>query len=117
MPDENTVSLKEHFAALRAADQAALALDREWVQERLASHNDLLNKWRDATERDRGNFVSIDQFDALRKEFDTYREITAKALTLAEGKSRGVDSVRTAVSFVAGVAIALLAAWVAFRGI
>lgn len=123
MSNKNTISLKEHLAALREADarlrqaeQEALALVREWTKERLSSHNDLLNKWREATERDRANFVSIEAFAALKTSFDVYKEITARALTLAEGKTKGVDGVKTGVSFVAGVALALIAAWVTFKG-
>jgi len=106
-----TVSLKEHFEALRAADQKAVDLVSEWTKERLETHNNLLNKWRDATDRDRETFVSRDSFNALKASFDVYKEITAKALALAEGKSKGFDVVRTAVSFAAGLIIAGVAVW------
>lgn len=130
---ESTISLREHLAALREADERAINLLRdanaelrradqdairqaaEWTKERLASHNELLKKWEAATERDRQTFVSIQAFDALKEAFDLNREVTSKALALAEGKTKGVDTVRIAVSFVIGIGIALVTAWGLFK--
>jgi len=86
---EQSISLKEHFATLREADLRAVELVREWTKERLETHNNLLTKWQAATEKDRENFASKDALEATRAAFDTYKEITAKALALAEGKSKG----------------------------
>jgi len=113
---KNSVSLKKYFKALREADQVAIKLDRRWTRERLKTHNDLLNKWRDATDKDREAFARKETLDSLTREFATYRDITAKALTLAEGKSKGVDLVRGAVTFVAGVVVAFITAYVALKG-
>ncbi len=121
-------ALKKHLEALRAADLETLKLAREsdqrainqaseWTKERLQSHNDLLNKWRDSAEKDRANFVTQEAFEALKQAFDLYKEITAKALTLAEGKSKGMDAVRAAVSFIVGMLLAGLGMWAAFKGI
>ena len=116
MPKTYSVSLKRHLEALRKADQVAIKLDRRWTRERLQTHNDLLNKWREATDKDREAFARKETLDSLTREFSIYKEITAKALTLAEGKSKGVDLVRGAVTFVVGVAVAFIAAYVAFKG-
>jgi len=112
-----TVTLKEHFAALREADQRAVDLVREWTRERLETHNNLLRKWQEATEKDRESFARKETLDSLHREFATYKEITAKALTLAEGKSKGIDLVKGAASFVAGLLIALVAVWAATEGL
>ncbi len=124
----SVLALKRHLEALRAADLEGLKLAREadqraidqaaeWTKERLQSHNDLLNKWRDSSEKDRLNFVTVEAFEALKQAFDLYKEITAKALTLAEGKSKGMDAVRAAVSFIVGMLLAGLGMWAAFKGI
>lgn len=133
----DSVSLKDHFDALRAADRLMITRENwwrfqesRWIKEKFALHNDLLNKWQAASERDRGNFVTIEAFNALESAFAIYKDsvtaanaITAQALALAEGndqgKSRGFADVRTAVSFVAGVVVAIAAGvgvWVALRG-
>jgi hypothetical protein len=113
---KNSVSLKEHFEALRRSDQEAIDLVREWVKERLDSHNDLLKKWEAATEKDRQSFARQETLEALKREFFTYKEITAKALTLAEGQNKGFDMVKGSVTFVAGLMIAGLAMWAALKG-
>jgi hypothetical protein len=116
MPGE-TVPLKEHFEALHLADQRAVELVREWVKERLESHNGILAEWRHTSEMDRSNFARKDALDALQKEFVIYKEITAKALTLAEGKSKGFDAVRTGMSFAAGLIIASVTVYAATKGL
>jgi hypothetical protein len=108
--------LKEHFETLRKADQVAIKLDRRWTRERLQTHNDLLNKWREATDKDREAFARKETLDSLTREFATYKDITAKALTLAEGKSKGFDVVRAGVTFILGVAVAFITAYAVFRG-
>ncbi len=115
MPGE-TVSLKEHLEVLRKADDRAVDLVREWVKERLETHNGILDEWRQSSERDRDTFARKDALDALEKEFGTYKEITAKALTLAEGKSKGFDAVRVAITFAAGLLVAGLTVYAATRG-
>jgi hypothetical protein len=112
-----TVTLKEHLEALRTADARAVELVREWVRERLESHNGLLKAWQQASEQDRENFARKDALEALQREFATYKEITAKALTLAEGKSKGFDTVRAAVTFVAGLLVAGLTVYAATKGL
>ena len=107
------VSVKEHFEALRAADDRALNLVRDWTKERLESHNKLLEKWQDATSKDRERFATKESLDALKEAFDLYKEITAKALALAEGKSRGIDAVRVVLISATSVVGALLAVWAA----
>lgn len=120
------VTLKEHLDALttqrdkyelllRAADLKAVDQAAEWTKERLQSHNDLLNKWRDATEKDRGNFVTMAAFDALKDAFGVYKEATLSALKIAEGKSRGFDAVRTGISFVLGVVVSGVGLWIALH--
>lgn len=117
---KNSVSLKDHYDALRAADerqreadQRAIDLVREWTKERLLSHNGLIDKM----DRDRALYASRDTVDALKDAFDAYKDITAKALTLAEGKSKGFDSVRVGMAFVAALAVASVTVWLAVRGI
>ena len=63
-----------------------------------------------SSNEDRANFVKTATFEALKDAFGTNTATTAKALTLAEGKSRGYVAVMAGVSFVAGVIIALVAA-------
>jgi len=113
MPD--SVSLKEHLEALGKAEQRAVDLVREWVKERLETHNGILNEWRMSSDRDRATFARKDALEALQKEFGVYKEITAKALTLAEGKSSGVGmtlgtivSIITSGAALIGVAVLLL---------
>ena len=115
MDDNSVVPLKEHFEALRAADERALTLVREWTKERLESHNKLLEKWQEATSKDRERFATRESLDALKEAFDLYKEITAKALALAEGKSRGIDAVRVVLISAVSVIGALLAVWAAVR--
>jgi len=134
---KNSVSLKEHFDALRRADlarakaerradrrvrkadQVAIKLDRRWTRERLKTHNNLLTKWQDATATLVGTLARKDALDALHAEFEAYKEITAKALTLAEGnatgKRSGFDAVRTGISFAAGLVVALITAYLFFK--
>jgi len=113
------VSLKKHFEALRAADQAALKLVSDWTRERLESHNGLLKQWRDASEKDRDSFARKETLDALAASFATYREITAKALDLAEGKSRGFGMsagvIVQIISSIASIAAVLGVAIVLFK--
>lgn len=123
MPGE-TVSLREYFDALRTADLRSLDLLREtareredWTRQKFEMHNNLLEKWSAATERDRGNFVTMDAFTALKDAFDIYKDITAKALALAEGKSKGFDVVRVGVTFAAGLVIAGVTVYAATRGL
>ena len=111
------ISLKEHFEALREEDRRAVDLVREWVQERLESHNGLLKQWRDATEKDRESYARKDDLKSLEREFAIYKEITAKALTLAEGKRSGVDAVRVSITFVAGIIVAAIAFWGVTQGL
>ncbi len=101
----------------RESDQRAIDQAAEWTKERLQSHNDLLNKWRDSTERDRANFVTMEAFNSLKEAFDLYKEITAKALTLAEGKTKGIDAVRAGMSFVVGLLVAGFGMWAAIKGV
>lgn len=117
MDGEGHVSLKEHFEALREADLRAVELVREWTKERLESHNNLLTKWQESTAADRSRFASAESLNALTKSFDVYKEITARALALAEGKSSGFDAVRIGASFVAGVILAAVAVWGALHGL
>jgi hypothetical protein len=112
MPGE-TVPLKEHFEALRAADQRALELVREWVKERLESHNGLIHKM----EADRELFASRDTVTALKEAFEVYKEITAKSLALAEGKSKGLETIRVAVTFVVGTLVGLVGLYAASKGL
>lgn len=117
MAGDGHVTLKEHLEALRAADLRAVELVREWTKERLESHNNLLLKWQEATAADRSRFASAEALSALNKSFDVYKEITDRALTLAEGKSRGFDAVRVAASFAAGLVVAGIGVWAAVRGL
>lgn len=110
-----TVSLEKHFAVLREADQRAIELVREWTQERLDSHNNLLSKWQEATERDRRNYASREMLESLKQAFEIYKEITAKALALAEGKTKGFDTVRASVAFVGGLLVAGLSVWAVLK--
>ncbi len=118
------VSLRDHFDALRRsdkqlrkADQRAIKIDRRWTRERLKTHNNLLTKWQDSTEKDRATFATKEALEALKGEFSTYRLTVARALDLAEGKAHGVQMVRTAVSFVAGLAVALITAYGFVHGV
>jgi len=128
MPDDNHVSLKKHLEALRKADkdhlearriddQRAVALVSEWVKERLETHNGILKEWRDTTERDREGYARKEELKALSDKFDAYRDFTAKALALAEGKSKGIDAVRVAVSFIAGLALSGIGVYATVRGL
>lgn len=110
-------TLKEYVDGMRAADLRAVDLVREYTKERLESHNNLLTKWQDATAIDRSKFASIETVAALRQALDVYKETTARALTLAEGKGAGIDAVRTGVAFVGGVIVAGVAMWGFFKGI
>jgi len=112
-----SVSLKEHFEALRAADLRNAEDRAEWTKEKFALHNNLLDKWREASERDRGNFVTSEAFDALKAAFDVYKDITAKALALAEGKSKGLETVRVGITFVLGMLVAAVGLYAATKGL
>lgn len=68
-------------------------------------------------DNDRSLFASKDTVNALKEAFDIYKEITAKALALAEGKSKGYDTVRTAVSFAIGLGVAGVGMWAALKGV
>jgi hypothetical protein len=112
MPGE-TVSLLKYIEDLREADQRALLIERENTKDRLESHNGLIRKM----DADRDLFASKDTVNALKEAFDIYKEITAKALALAEGKSKGVDAVRAAVTFVLGCIVAGLGVYAATKGL
>lgn len=55
--DDNHVSLKEHFEALRAADHRAIDAAFEAAKEKSASHNELIH----AMERQSATFVTTAQ--------------------------------------------------------
>jgi hypothetical protein len=121
-----TVPLKDHFDAILAQrDRYELAIrmleqrhaDREasWIKEKFDIHNNLLRAWQVASNEDRAQFVKTATFEALRDAFGVNTVTTAKALTLAEGKSKGYGAVTQAVAFVCGVVVALAAAWAVLR--
>lgn len=110
---ENFISLREHLEILRAADMRAIEISAEWTRERLESHNGLIQKM----ERDRSNFASVEGLNSLRNAFEVYKEavnaanaITAKALTLAEGKTSGSDATRNFLFALTGLLIGVLMA-------
>lgn len=126
--ERNTISVKEYIDALEAQRRYYEGVIRELINEFSAEkfklHNNLLDKWRESSERDRGTFVSVEAFNALKSSFDIYKDtvttanaITAKALALAEGKTKGFDAVRTGIIFVAGVVGTALAMWAALKGV
>lgn len=121
-------TLKQYVDALRAAeiraidiarsaDLRAVELVREWTRERLDAHNNLLTKWQEATAIDRSTFATNEALVALTTSFDVYKDITARALALAEGKSKGFDAIRTGLSFVAGLFVAGVSAWALLKGL
>jgi hypothetical protein len=116
-----------HRIALAASEQRAIEQSRDWVAERLSTHNNLLNKWTDATERDRSNFASVEGLEALKAAFQIYREVTAKSLALAEskniesvalaaGKTKGFADVRSVIGFVVGLIVAGIGVYAALKG-
>lgn len=124
---ESTVSLKDHFDALNAQRDRYEDILREerrmhaddrasWIKEKFELHNNLLRAWQIASTEDRANFVKTATFEALKDAFGVNTVTTAKALTLAEGKSRGFDAVRVGVTFVAGLIVAAIAMWAALKG-
>ncbi len=50
-------------------------------------------------------------------EFAIYKETTDKALTLKAGQSQGFDMVKGALTFIAGVVVAIAALWAATKGL
>ena len=108
----------ESVSFKRRTSAPILVLELRYAtKERLESHNNLLTKWQEATAADRARFASAEALSALTKSFDVYKEITARALALAEGKSRGFDAVRVGVSFIAGLMIAGVGVWATLRGL
>jgi Flp pilus assembly protein TadB len=111
------VTLKDHFDALNAQreryEETVRVLeqrhaDREaaWIKEKFDLHNNLLRSWQAATTEDRANFVKTATFESLKEAFGVNTMTTAKALTLAEGKSKGLALVVAGASFVAGLVVA-----------
>jgi|SRR3990172_4673139 len=100
---------------LRISEQRAIDQAATWTQERLNTHNDLLNKWRDATEKDRGVFVSQDSFSALEKSFELHRDWVSKQFSMQEGKSKGFDAIKGAITFIAGLIVAGLTAYALYK--
>jgi len=135
--DVGGVSLKNHFDALnelrermeaiaRASEQRSQDIIRAleqrsadniaaWLKEKALLHNNLFQAWEKATAEDRATFVKTATFEALRDAFGVNTATTAKALTLAEGKSKGYATVVAAASFVVGIAVAAASAFAMFR--
>jgi len=64
--------------------------------------------------------VSVDRLlhgNLPRAEFQTYKESTDKALTLKAGQSQGVDTVKSALTFLAGMIVAAAALWALTKGL
>jgi hypothetical protein len=134
----DTVSLKDYFDAILTArdrhDEIVRDMtfryedvihrieqrntDREaaWIKEKFDSHNNLLRAWQLASTEDRANFVKMATFEALRDAFAVNTTTTAKALTLAEGKSSGYHTVVAGLAFAGGMVIAFGAAWAMLHG-
>lgn len=126
MPDDDGVSLKDHIAALnlqrdryediiRGLEQRGADNVAAWLKEKSDLHNNLLRAWEKATADDRAMFVRVATFQALEDKFETNTSMTAKALALAEGKSRGYSAVMTAAGFVGGLVVAFAAAYGLFH--
>jgi hypothetical protein len=126
MTNSEAVPLKEHFDALNAQRDKYEGIVRElqlrhsekeaaWIKEKFDLHNNLLRAWQVSSNEDRANFVKTATFEALKDAFGVNTVTTAKALTLAEGKGKGYAVVVAGGSFVAGIVLAVAAAWAMFR--
>jgi hypothetical protein len=124
---DSTVPLKAHFDALNAQrdryehiiqnlEQRHADREASWIKEKFDLHNNLLMAWQKASTEDRANFVKTATFESLKEAFGTNTTTTAKALTLAEGKSKGFAAVVAGAAFICGVIAALAAAWGALHG-
>jgi hypothetical protein len=127
MADATAVPLKDHFDALNAqrdryedrldeAERRHADKEASWIKEKFDLHNNLLRAWQIASTEDRANFVKTATFEALKEAFGVNKVTTATALNLAEGKSRGFDTVRIFVTFIAGIVVAAVGTYVALRG-
>jgi hypothetical protein len=127
MGKHETVSLKDYIDGIGALhlyyggvirEMETRWHDREasWQNEKFAAHNNLLRAWQAASAEDRATFVKMTAFDALADKFATNVSTTAKALTLAEGKSEGYSAVTLGVGFLCTVVIAFAAAWAMLHG-
>lgn len=130
-----TISVRSHFEALRAADEKLdgvreahrlevktmlekfSQLEASWIKEKFDLHNNILRAWQLASAEDRGNFVKTATFEALKEAFGVNTVTTAKALTLAEGKTRGFESVRIAVAFACGILVSIAATYGMLKGL
>lgn len=126
-PSSDTVNLKDHYDALNAQrDRYETTInelkdrhaDREasWIKEKFDLHNNLLRSWQQGTAEDRANFVKTATFESLKEAFGVNKMTTATALTLAEGKNKGLALVVAGASFVAGLVVAGIAVWGAVHG-
>ena len=115
--DREAELMQRALTTARTSDDAAVRQAAEWTRERLMSHNELLKKWTELSAQDRSNYATRESLDALRDAFAANKDVTAKALLLAEGKASGRNDMWGYLIGAAtlGAAIASIIAFVAAR--
>jgi hypothetical protein len=118
-----TVSLREHFEALREADQRALQIKEKDAAEALSlarenqrlkeeQHNNVLNQWRD----ERGEYATKTELANAVNRFETAHQPVVEFMAANLGCSKGTLDVRTIIFAVLGLTFSAAALILTFIG-